>query len=148
MIIATSSILIITLVAWIARKKLLLQICPICAGVFLTWLWMFLAMTFGQLSVSDYQLPIAILMGGTVVGLMSKLDKYIKQKFIILWKVIFVALGFIIMYSLVSSNWMVFLIALALEIIFILVFKIRGITQGTQDPNQLKTLEEEMKNCC
>ena len=71
MITAILSILIITLVVWLVNKKLPIQVCPVCAGVFLTWLWMFIGMSLGKLLIANYQLPVSVLMGGTVVGFMS-----------------------------------------------------------------------------
>ncbi|MEK7190231.1 MAG: hypothetical protein AAB661_00500, partial [Patescibacteria group bacterium] len=55
--------------------KLPFQICPICAGVSLTWLWMLFGMGLGFLSVEKYQMVIAILMGGSVIGIVNKLEE-------------------------------------------------------------------------
>lgn len=83
MIIATISILIITFAVWLANRKLSVKICPICAGVLLTWLWMLFGMGYGLLSIEKYQLITAILMGGSVVGITNKLEekyKILKEK--------------------------------------------------------------------
>ena len=74
MIIAIISILVFTLIVWFANKLLPFSICPICAGVFLTWIWMFVGISLGELSLANYQLPTTMLMGGTVVGLTFKLE--------------------------------------------------------------------------
>lgn len=78
MIIAILSVLILTVLVWILNKKLPVQICPICAGVSLTWLWMLLGMGYGLLSVEKYQFVTAILMGGSVVGITNKLEEKYK----------------------------------------------------------------------
>jgi hypothetical protein len=78
MIIAIISILIIVFAVWLINKKLPIKICPICAGVSLTWLWMLLGMGYGMLSIEKYQLVTAILMGGSVVGITNKLEEKYK----------------------------------------------------------------------
>lgn len=75
MITAILSILILTCVVLVLNKKLPFQICPICAGVSLTWLWMLFGMGYGLLSVEKYQLVTAILMGGSVVGITNKVEE-------------------------------------------------------------------------
>jgi len=76
-IIAVVSIVVFTVIAWAMNKKLPIKICPICAGVSLTWLWMLLGMGYGLLSIEKYQLITAVLMGGSVVGITNKLqEKY------------------------------------------------------------------------
>jgi len=75
MTIAILSILLITLIVWEINKKLPIQICSICAGVTLTWLWMFLGMWFGFLSVARYEILTAVLMGASIGGLVTELKK-------------------------------------------------------------------------
>lgn len=75
LLLAISSILILTLLVWVVNKKLPIQICPICAGVTLTWLWMLFGMWFGLLDVSRYELLVAILMGASIGGIVTELKK-------------------------------------------------------------------------
>src|SRR3989338_6263239 len=145
MITAILSILIITLVVWLVNKKLPVQICPVCAGVFLTWLWMFIGMSLGKLLIANYQLPVSVLMGGTVVGLMSKLEQFINLKFVLIWKMIFVVSGFTAVYSLITDQWGIFAIGVIVDIVVTLIFK----TYGAEKENlNLKELKEKIKNCC
>ena len=145
MIIAILSILIITLVVWLVNKKLPIQVCPVCAGVFLTWLWMFIGMSLGKLLIANYQLPVSVLMGGTVVGLMSKLEQFINPKFVLIWKVVFVVSGFTAVYSLITNQWGIFAIGVIVDIVVTLIFK----TYGAEKENlNLKELKEKIKNCC
>src|SRR3989304_3160450 len=148
MITAIVSILIITLAVWLVNKKLPFKICPICAGVALTWLWLLIGMLAGNLSATSYQLPIAILMGGTVVGLMSKLEKFIKPNFGLLWKTVFVISGFSAFYSLITNKWLFFTIAAFLALVATFSFKKRRIESEKEKTEQAKELEEKMKKCC
>jgi len=52
-----------------------MQICPICAGVSLTWLWMLFGMWFGLLSVARYEFLTAILMGASIGGIITDFKK-------------------------------------------------------------------------
>ncbi|OGI58144.1 hypothetical protein A3F19_02465 [Candidatus Nomurabacteria bacterium RIFCSPHIGHO2_12_FULL_37_29] len=75
MINAILSILIFTGVVWGLNKKLPIQICSICAGVTLTWLWMLGGMWLGVLSVSRYEFLAAILMGASIGGIVTEIKK-------------------------------------------------------------------------
>ena len=130
---------------WLVNKKLPIQVCPVCAGVFLTWLWMFIGMSLGKLLIANYQLPVSVLMGGTVVGLMSKLEQFINLKFVLIWKMIFVVSGFTAVYSLITDQWGIFAIGVIVDIVVTLIFK----TYGAEKENlNLKELKEKIKNCC
>jgi len=74
-IIAVISILVFTLLVWIVNKKLSINICPICAGVTLTWVWMFAGMWFGLLSATRYEFITAILMGASIGGIVTEIKK-------------------------------------------------------------------------
>lgn len=139
------SIASITLIVWLVKKLLKFEICPICAGVMLTWLWMLVGMKLNLLSSGTYLLLTGILMGGTIVGLMSKLEKHIKPRFILWWKTIFVLSGFTAVYSILNDNWMLFVIAVVIPVICTLVCTIK---KGHQISAQEKELEDKMKNCC
>lgn len=75
MIIATLSILALTLLVWLFNKIFILKICPICAGVTLTWLWMLFGMWLGFLSVFGYEFITAVLMGASIGGIITELKK-------------------------------------------------------------------------
>ena len=148
MIIAIISILILTSAIWLVKNKLKFEICPICAGVTITWLWMLFAMNLGKLSTTDYQLPTALLMGGTVVGSMSKLEQFIKPKFVLVWKTMFVVSGFLAAYNSIFTNWTIFSVGVALAVVSTLLFKTHTTLKENQKSEQAKELEEKMKNCC
>jgi len=148
LIIVIISILIITFATWLLRKYLSLKICPICVGVALTWIWLLVGMKLNLLSTVNYQLPVAILMGGTVVGLMSKLEQFVNQKFILIWKTIFVASGFSAVYGLINTDWTMFAVGAILAVVVTFVLKTRGVEPEKQESEQVKKLKEKMKNCC
>mgnify|MGYP001558456818 CR=1 FL=1 len=75
MITAILSITIITLLMYLINKYSKLKICPICAGVTLTWAWLLAGMWFGLLSVDKYELITAILMGASIGGVVNELKK-------------------------------------------------------------------------
>lgn len=75
MIIAIFSIFFLTGIVFILNKKLPIQICPICAGVTLTWLWMLFGMGLGFLSVPRYEFITAILMGASIGGIVTEFKK-------------------------------------------------------------------------
>ena len=70
-------------IAWFLNRILLLRfnsgrafkICPVCAGFAGTWLWMLIGMLLGLIPTSDFQLPTAFLMGGSVVGIAYQIGK-------------------------------------------------------------------------
>ncbi|MEK7565099.1 MAG: hypothetical protein AAB501_02585 [Patescibacteria group bacterium] len=151
MIITIISILLITPIIWLVSKKLKFKICPICAGVSLTWFWLLVGIKLNLLSSADYQLPTAILMGGTVVGLMFKLEQFIKIKFVLIWKTLFVVLGFMVVHSLMFANWMIFLVSAILVVLLTFILKVSKTTLENQKLHEVsssKELEEKMKNCC
>jgi len=87
-------------------------------------------------------------MGGTVVGAMSKLEKFIKLDFILLWKTIFVISGFLAAYSLINTDWAMFAIGVILAVVITIFLKTRGVGQEKQELKKTKELEEKMKKCC
>ena len=117
----------------------------------MTWFWLLVGIKLNLLSSADYQLPTAILMGGTVVGLMFKLEQFIKIKFVLIWKTLFVALGFMVVHSLMFANWMIFLVSAILVVLLTFILKVSKTTLENQKLHEVsssKELEEKMKNCC
>lgn len=141
-------IIVLTFIVWVINKILHKKVCPICAGVSLTWLSIFFGIFFGKLSIIFYQIPLAILAGGTVVGAMSKLEPFIKVKFILIWKTIFVVSGFLAVYSLITSDWITFLVTVLIDIIVTIVYKTRDMEKENIDSKNVQELKEKMKNCC
>lgn len=145
--ITITSILAITALVWTFNKISPFYICPICAGVSGTWLWMLIGVLTNNLQLTTYSLVIAILMGGSVVGIMYQLEKK-RGELPLIWKTIFVVSGFLIVYALVSGWLAVGFFTVAFFAAFsILVLQKNGI-QRPEKKSQVKELEEKMKNCC
>lgn len=75
MIVAILSILIITLAVWRINKWWSFQVCPICAGVALTWGWMLGGIVYGFLLIEKYEILVAVLMGASIGGIVTELKK-------------------------------------------------------------------------
>ena len=84
--------------------KLTGRFCSICASVSLTWSILLL------LKILNYQIDsliVGILMGGSVVGIMYKLEDYAKKhnKKLLLFRIIILIIGFLVVYSLIKYLW-------------------------------------------
>lgn len=152
--ITITSILAITVFVWLLGRISLIRICPICAGVSGTWLWMLAAKFLG------YEIDatiLAILMGGSVVGIAYQVEKRLSRRYSsLLWKSLFIPAGFIAVYSVISAWWVmsipivIGLIAMALVCTGKLGFGPSGddMAARLEQSRRIKELEEKMKNCC
>lgn len=147
MTIPIALILVLTILIWLINKKLQFKICPICAGVFLTWTSLLVSMAVGFLSIDNYQLPTAILAGGTIIGIMSKSEKFIRDEVILIWKASFTVFGFLTIYNLIRNNWLISILGIVLLILLTFIFKKKDIKEKIKS-EESKILEEKMKNCC
>jgi hypothetical protein len=145
--ITITSILAITLVVWLANRILPFTICPICAGVFLTWIGLVSAHLLGY--QIDLVIP-ALLMGGSVVGIAYQLEKKFRgysAGALLLWKVFFMPIGFVAAYGVLKRLWVVSvpaLVALLLvSLLFLSAHRVPGARENTTDE-----IEKKMKDCC
>src|SRR3989338_11149434 len=107
---AIVSIFGITAMAWFLNRFWPWRICAICAGVSLTWLWMIGARLLGY--AIDMIVP-AVLMGGSVVGLAYQLEnKLPPRRSPLLWKTLFIPVGFLAVLYLLLFQWLEFSLAL------------------------------------
>lgn len=139
------SILIVTVLVWLVNLVLPFQICPICAGVSVTWAWLLAAHFLGYQIV--LMIP-ALLMGGTVVGLMFKLERLVKLKFVLVWKTVFVISGFLTADSLITGNWLLLVAGIIVVTIVTLAFRTRGIVENKHESEKIEELKQKMKSCC
>ncbi len=144
-IIALASIIILTSLTWLTKRFFPFQICPICAGVSGTWVWLIVAHFWGY--QIDLTIP-ALLMGGSVVGVMSKLERFMQPKFILVWKMTFTVSGFLAANSLITGNWLIFAGGIIFVLIITLTSKTRPVKINEQKSEQIKNLEKKMENCC
>lgn len=146
-IIAIISIIAFTGAVRVLNRLLPRRLCAVCAGVSVTWLWMIGARWLG------YQIdPIipAVLMGGSVVGAAYQLENKLPiNRSPLLWKTLFIPLGFLAVYSLLSWRWISFTaVIFALAVVVGLFFVQNGKTKRADDDKQVLELEKEMDKCC
>lgn len=125
------------------------NVCTVCVIVSGTWLALSFAVAFGYLSSAVFVLPIAILMGGTVVGLAYQGEKVNNwaQRHFILWKLAVMLTGFSVVYLAVAnlSRLMVLLEFVLMVLVAILLFRDKSAEQSNQ---RAIGLEEKLKKCC
>lgn len=145
-IVATVSILAISAVAGLFNRALSFTVCPICAGVFFTWAGLVGAHFLGYRI--DLVVP-ALLMGGTVVGVVYQLEKKSAGSATsrpLLWKAFFIPAGFVAAYAVLYQLWIVFLLATAfLAAISARFFFTRSTTSARKMTGDL---EKRMEDCC
>ncbi len=152
-IVAIASILVITGLTRLINKKLPFKVCPICAGVSGAWFLMTIGMLSGWLSVTGYQLVVAILMGGTVVGIAYQGEKVFQwaEENIFRFRVPAIVLGFILVYvALRNLSWLALVAEGIILFIVTYVYFIAPYKRGRHGSNlkEVRKLEEEMENCC
>lgn len=168
MIIAAILITIITILVAILNRSWKWQVCPICAGVSATWLLMTIAVLAGWLS-SDYKLPIAMLMGATVVGVAfqgspsTTLDnpkvvlgkeKFERRSNLWFWKAPVIILGMLLAYWLFRNmSWWAVVIEVAILIVLLRAFFFKDwtapkIKSPNRDSLQVGQIKKQMEKCC
>lgn len=151
MITAIILVTIITLIFVVLNKMLPFKICPICAGVSGSWLILTAGIVFGHWS-GDYKLPIAMLMGGTVVGIAFRGEAKFNwaQKGIYMWKAPVVIVGMPIAYWLLKNmSPIIFVVEATLLALLIYIFFIKSLrSEARKDNRRVGELEEKMKGCC
>ncbi len=156
--IALFSILVIASFTWIINRirtgrlhsPRVFTPCPICIGVSGTWLWILVASFLGY--EIDLIIP-AILMGGTVVGTLYQLEKrfvraHSSPRKLLVWKILFVPIGFLAVYGVLSSWWIIVAVAVITLVLLTLLFNKKSRTSSVTTNNNVEKLEHEMENCC
>ncbi|MGP1676868.1 MAG: hypothetical protein ACTS6J_06875 [Burkholderiales bacterium] len=140
-----ASILAIAALAWAASRLLRLPLCPICTGVAGTWLWMLVARHYG---VAVDAAMLSILLGGSVVGIAYQLEKRLAgARSPLLWKTLFIPVGFAAAYGLAVAQWV--LLAAALVVLLLLTaYFLWPQKSATTSSTAVQDLENKMKNCC
>ncbi|MDO8574921.1 MAG: hypothetical protein Q7R61_01460 [bacterium] len=144
--------LTLTIAIHFLNKILPFRVCPACVGVSMTWFLISFAVWLGWLNFLEYQLAIAILMGGTAVGIASQAEKKF-PKFadnIFLFKIPIIFGGFLLAYwgvSRVTLNSLLseaVVLTVAAYVLFIRKSKVNNfMTSKTVDK-----LKEKMEKCC
>ena len=142
------SIFAITGLVWLFNKVAPLKICPICAGVSGTWLWVLLGIYAGWLEAESWRLIAALAMGGSVVGIAYQLERRLpSHRSPLLWKTLFIPAGFLAVYSLIFSWWITAALAL-LWLLGVTVAFLRVFVHTRTEDTKIKELEKEMQKCC
>lgn len=152
-VITTISVLVITGLVWFLNKILPFKVCPICAGVSLTWLLLSIGMLVGVLQPTNYQLLTAVLMGGTVVGMAYQGERRtnVAPENVLKFRTAVIVPGFVLVYlALRNLNWLT--LALEALVLAIVTWFYFIVPKGDMRPHtaneKVRELEEKMKNCC
>ena len=144
-IIAVLSIVVLTGLVHLAQKAFPFKICPVCAGVALTWAGLLTAHFLGY-GVS--LIVPALLMGGTVIGIMSQVEKRsanMPEGTLRLWKALFAPAGFIAMYAILEEAWTALLVALVFIALISLALLARG---APPSPGGASEVKKRLDDCC
>lgn len=148
-LIAATSILAITVFVWIANKILPFKVCPICAGVSGTWLWIIAGLYLGWLMGENWRLIAGIAMGGSIVGIAYQLEKKIlNPKLLLPWKALFIPAGFIAVYSISMRQLAIALLALIFLVLVAILFLSSAGPKSELDKTRWEELKNKMKKCC
>ena len=130
---------------WLANKIWPFQICPICAGVAGTWLWLLAANFLGY--EIDLIIP-ALLMGGSVVGIAYQIEKRLPpSRSPLLLKTLFIPAGFIAAYAVLTWHWPALLFSLLFLLLISFIFLYPQKNRNVRK-EAVEELEDKMKNCC
>lgn len=144
-LVTAASILALTGIVWALKRLTSAPLCPICLGVGGTWAWMLVARSLG-LAVDPTML--AILLGGSVAGVAYLIEKRLPpQRSALLWKTLFLPLGFVAAYALAQALWVV-LGASAAALTLLTAYFLRSPAEAAGQSEQVNALTEKMKNCC
>lgn len=149
---ALASIIVLYFVFTFSRQFLPIKICAICAAVMLTWLWLLVAYF---LNWHDNLFVPGIMMGGSVVGIMYKTEKYFQQKQLTnfwLVRLLIIVLGFLSVYLTVTEQWNALLTATLLAILagfgMLFLVKEKKSPAMAADTKPEQELKEKMEHCC
>ena len=144
--ITTTLIVGITLIVWGFSRLTTIAVCPICAGISGTWLILLSASMFGV--AVDLRIP-AILMGGSVVGIAYQLEKRLREgRSALLFKALFMPAGFLAVYAILLSHWMLAIVALTALLAIALTYREGAGKKSDATKGQVEELERKMKDCC
>ncbi|MBI2042040.1 MAG: hypothetical protein HYT20_03415 [Candidatus Nealsonbacteria bacterium] len=146
--IAIASMLAITFIVWLSNKIFPFKICPICAGISGTWLWVISGLYLGWLDAENWRLFAAMGMGSSIVGIAYQLEKKISNKSLLLWKTLFIPAGFAAMYGALMQKFDILSGGLIFLLIIVTVFLLPVAEKSKQNQTKIQELKNKMKNCC
>ena|SRR3989344_4631410 len=116
------------------------KICWICVTISGLWLVMSTFVAWHIVPLEVLQLPIALLMGGSIVGI-----AYQRHSF--RWKIAIIAIGMPIAFLLIT-NLTKITVFIELVILLAIAYKLFVYKVNNDDKGRAHELEEKMKNCC
>ncbi|MBI4135477.1 hypothetical protein HY477_01970 [Candidatus Uhrbacteria bacterium] len=133
------------------------KICPVCMAVSGTWLALTLGILVGVLNPEPWKLVIAMLAGGSVVGIAYQGEKAIKPaaQNPMLWKMLVLPPGFLAAYG--AVQWMSFwtlggavIVLVATAYLFFIRRGLRGAAHGLHsgDASNVEKIEKGLERCC
>ena len=138
------SILVITAVFYALRKNTPVKVCAACAGIAGTWILSLVARYFGYPINENLT---AILMGGSVAGIMYQLEKRAGGNVHVFKKAFFMISGFFAMYGLFTYNFPVFGLGLIGAGVIYIFFRNSGSKSAKSDATL--AIEKQMdEHCC
>jgi hypothetical protein len=144
---ALISIWVIAMLAVAASIATRRKICPICAGVFLTWLWMLIG--YYVFAYNADVRVIALLMGGSVVGAAYTLEKRLPpSRSPGLWKLIVVPVGFAAVHGVLTEQLSLIITGLIVLLSAAWYFLRGGQKDAPHNRSVVRKLEDQLKNCC
>ena len=154
LLIVIVSIAALTLVLYLFNKILPFRVCPICAGVSLTWFLISIGIYKGILPAADWIMLLTMLMGGTVVGIAYQAEKTFRwaKENNVLSKTLIILVGLPLAYLAIENLALgTILIEAVLMIILIYFFFIKKRGSAPSHLNNGKTisdLEKQLEECC
>ena len=149
-------ITLITLIVWRISQVVGIKICPACVGVSSAWLILTAGVLTEMLSSNSWQMIIAILMGGSVVGIAFQGEKSIKwaEKNPMWWKLIVVLPGFLAVYGAIKyMSWgtlagAIVVLGAVMYVFFVRKGKVSPQQVHRNDDPSVKKLEKDLEKCC
>ena len=143
---ALVSLLVLSVTASFAARLLRLSVCPVCAGVAGTWLWMLAARETGILTADPVIL--ATLLGASTVGVAQSINSRLPQgRSPQLCKALMLVGGFTFAYALALGHWAL-AAAAAAQFAVTAALALRRQSAPARDEQAIALLEERMKKCC
>ncbi len=156
-IIFLTSIILITFGAWLMGRMGWAKICPICAGVLITWVWILVGIYAGILEGDNWLRLVTMAMGGSVVGFAYFMEKRMLARrsigeggppgrSAVLWKAIFIPTGFLGVYGVLSGLWLLVLGAAVAGIWAFVHFMSPPVSNGSR--GKAASIKKSLKDCC
>lgn len=138
-------------VAFLVKRVWLSSLCPICLGVSLTWLTLTALILSGVLLASHFLLPVSILIGGTVVGIIYQGEKKFKAMHSFLPRTITLIVGLTLAYIFLENiSWLAVIAAIIIltPLAYLFFLSQPQASASRSVPATLRELEDKMKDCC